>query len=228
MDTADSPSCPPPPSGACTVSSRGSPDLAARLHRYREALFRYALQRVRNEAAAEDLVQETFLAALQNMGCYEGRSSEKSWLTGILKHKISDHFRRGSRESRAIVAKEDVPEDGGCRRGVRQNTELRIHGWRSEPEGHFEQKQFWASLRCALERLPPRYALIYRLRELEGREAADICAAMQISRNNYWTMFYRARIRIKKELEADPSLGGPGTHDAEAAADGHMVRECTS
>src|SRR5205085_12346938 len=62
-------------------------------------LYRYALVRLRDTALAEDVVQETLLAALQSRHAYAGRSAERTWLTGILKHKLVDHFRKVSRQA---------------------------------------------------------------------------------------------------------------------------------
>ena len=73
-------------------------------------LFRYALIRVRNTTVAEDLVQETLLAAFQAKDRYTGESTERSWLTGILKHKVLDHFRQQSRE-RTVSPAESMPDE---------------------------------------------------------------------------------------------------------------------
>src|SRR5450432_1762306 len=62
-------------------------------------LFTYALMRLRDAARAEDAVQETFLAALKGGKTFAGRSAEKSWLVGILKNKVCDHYRKASRET---------------------------------------------------------------------------------------------------------------------------------
>src|SRR3974390_2563609 len=62
-------------------------------------LFKYALSRLRDPAKAEDVIQETFLAALKGAKDFQGRSSEKSWLVGILKNKICDSYRKASRET---------------------------------------------------------------------------------------------------------------------------------
>lgn len=73
-------------------------------------LFRYALIRVRNETVAEDLVQDTLLAAFQGKERFSGQSTERSWLTGILKHKVLDHFRRQARE-RTVNTDDSMPEE---------------------------------------------------------------------------------------------------------------------
>ncbi|MCZ6565426.1 MAG: sigma-70 family RNA polymerase sigma factor, partial [Gammaproteobacteria bacterium] len=68
------------------------------LDEHGDALYKYAFMRVRNEATAEDLVQETLLAAIQAIKTYQGQSSERTWLIGILKHKLMDYFRKAARE----------------------------------------------------------------------------------------------------------------------------------
>jgi len=81
-----------------TVENRHMPDPETWVDQYGDYLYRFALSRLRDRAAAEDLVQETFLAALHARENFKGRSSVTTWLAGILKHKIIDHFRKESRE----------------------------------------------------------------------------------------------------------------------------------
>src|SRR5712691_3414975 len=73
-------------------------------------LFKYASFRLRDDTAAEDAVQETFLAALKAYEKFEGRGSERTWLVGILKHKIIDHFRRITREAPIGQGEDEGPE----------------------------------------------------------------------------------------------------------------------
>src|ERR1051325_9770151 len=79
--------------------SRAAPDPSAWVDQHGDYLYRYALMRLRDPALAEDVVQETLLAALQSRHAYQGRSAERTWLTGILKHKLVDHFREASRQA---------------------------------------------------------------------------------------------------------------------------------
>ena len=76
-----------------------SSDVSVWLERHGDYLFKYAVFRLRDTSAAEDAVQETFLAALKAYEKFEGRGSERTWLVGILKHKVTDHFRRMTRET---------------------------------------------------------------------------------------------------------------------------------
>ena len=80
-------------------SSRESPDPSRWLDEHGDYLFKYAVFRLRDDTAAEDAVQETFLAALKGSRQFEGRAAERTWLVGILKHKVVDHFRRVGREA---------------------------------------------------------------------------------------------------------------------------------
>jgi RNA polymerase sigma factor (sigma-70 family) len=81
------------------VLNSADPDPSEWVAQYGDYLFRYAMLRLRDRSAAEDLVQETFLAALKSRGSFSGNSSESTWLIGILKHKIADHFRHQAREA---------------------------------------------------------------------------------------------------------------------------------
>ncbi|MSU58371.1 MAG: hypothetical protein EXS35_09350 [Pedosphaera sp.] len=93
------------PSAAVMVKPSAKPQSSALsdperwVDEHGDYLFKYALMRLRDPARAEDAVQETFLAALKGGKSFQGRSAEKSWLVGILKNKICDHYRKASRET---------------------------------------------------------------------------------------------------------------------------------
>jgi len=87
-----------PPAASATSPPRLS-DPERWVEEHGDYLFKYALVRLRDATRAEDMVQETFLAALKGGDKFAGRSAEKSWLVGILKNKICDHYRKASRET---------------------------------------------------------------------------------------------------------------------------------
>src|SRR4030095_14284073 len=88
-----------------------TPDPGVWVDEHGDYLFKYAMFRMRDQSAAEDAVQETFLAAIKAYGRFEGRGSERTWLVGILKHKITDHFRKSVREAPiGETADEDGPD----------------------------------------------------------------------------------------------------------------------
>src|SRR5689334_5348279 len=81
------------------------------LDEHGDALYAYALPRVRNADVAEDLVQETLLAAIKAHKNFAGNSAERTWLTGILKHKLIDHLRKSTRQRPLSELDVDVTEE---------------------------------------------------------------------------------------------------------------------
>lgn len=168
-----------------------------------DALYRYALIRVRNEHHAEELVQETFLAALQSFDRFNGGSSVRTWLIGILKHKILDLFRREARET-AFDETEPSPDDyaelidDGFAADGHWSSLLADWG---DPHAALEQGQFWLVLQYCLDRLPQRLARLFVLREVMEEGTEIICQELSITPTNLWTMLYRARMGLRQCLE---------------------------
>ncbi len=169
-----------------------------------DALFRYAIVRLRNAELAEDIVQETFAAALRAKDNFAGRSTERTWLIGILKRKIIDHFRRRWREVPATELASGEQEDMLIQamfdeRGHWQKN--RPLTW-SNPQMALEQKEFFAVLQGCLDCLPGRLADAFTLREIENLTTEEICQVLQITPTNLWAMLHRARMRLRQCLEA--------------------------
>ena len=167
------------------------------------ALFRYALLRLRDEHQAEELVQETFLAALQAQVRFSGGSSVRTWLIGILKHKILDQFRREAREVSLNDAGFDVDEDDS----LMEDSFAADGHWRASladwgnPEQMLENGQFWAIMQYCLDRLPKRLARLFMLREVLEEGTEEICKDLAITPTNLWTMLYRARLGLRQCLD---------------------------
>src|SRR5262245_49328777 len=125
-----------------------SPDPGKWLDDHGDYLYKYAVFRLRDNIAAEDAVQETFLAALKAYDKFEGRGSERTWLVGILKHKIVDHFRRVGRETPVGEGAEEGPEH---REFFERNDEWQGHwnadfapsDWHATPADLVERSDFW-------------------------------------------------------------------------------------
>src|ERR1043166_5225135 len=99
MNTEDLSAPAPTPAPADKAQPAALSDPERWVDEHGDYLFKYALSRLRDPARAEDMVQETFLAALKGGKNFQGRSAEKSWLVGILKNKICDSYRKASRET---------------------------------------------------------------------------------------------------------------------------------
>lgn len=169
---------------------------------YGDDLYRYALVRVRDPKTAEDIVQETFLAALQSRHQFAGRSSEKSWMVGILKHKVIDYFRKNSREfSTQNVeltteeSKEIFDEDGHWMLDENSPAE-----W-AHPDRALEKSEFWEVLNRCLSKLSPQMASAFSLHELDELSSDAICEALKISSTNLWVVLHRARMQLRRCLE---------------------------
>jgi len=184
-----------------TESDAGSPERW--LDEHGGALYRYALVRVRDAHMAEELVQETLLAALQSRARYAGGASVRTWLIGILKHKILDQFRRAARE----VSLDAAQSGGDADDDLVENSFVADGHWRAmltdwgDPRGIMENGQFWAILQYCLDRLPKRLARLFVLREVMEEGTEEICKDLAITPTNLWTMLYRARLGLRQCLD---------------------------
>jgi RNA polymerase sigma-70 factor (ECF subfamily) len=174
-------------------------DFQAQLEALRPYLLRYAAMELRNREVAEDCVQEALLAALSAPASFEGRSNLRTWLTGILKHKIVDAIRRQSRE-RPVEGAEENLEDLDALFDETGHWADRPQPW-EDPDGALHQKQFLAALEACLAGLPARTAQVFMLREHLGLETAEICKDLGITSTNCWVLLYRARMLLRECLE---------------------------
>ena len=168
--------------------------------RYGDYLYRFALARIKDPALAEDLVQETFLAALKGRKSFQRRSALKTWLTAILKHKIIDHLRRKNR----IRTVEDIDAVGETVDGFFEKSgawRIQPGNWDVNPGKILEQRQFIDTLYRCLSELPERLAKAFMLREMEGLSTEELCKSLQITATNSWVMLYRARAYLRRCLE---------------------------
>ena len=171
---------------------------------YGDYLFKYALMRLRDAARAEDAVQETFLAALKGSKTFAGRSAEKGWLVGILKNKISDHYRKASRET-SFTDMEFYSDEEGDRfvpDGMFKDGwihELGPQEWTS-PGASLDSEVFWKTFQDCSSKLPKNVSAVFSLREVDGLECKEICALLNISENNLWVMLHRARMALRECL----------------------------
>lgn len=175
-------------------------DAEAWVDNYGDALFHFAKARVKDRNVAEDLVQETFLAAVQSMDRYQGKSSEKTWLFGILKHKIIDYYRK----KKNIVNIQDFIEDPNRLEAffnAKGSWKIRPSNWRVNPVKAHEIKEFLDHFFRCLSGLPQRTADIFVHREIDGLSTPEICKLFGITENNCWVILYRARMLLRKCME---------------------------
>jgi RNA polymerase sigma-70 factor (ECF subfamily) len=173
------------------------------LEKHGNALYRFALARLRDPHKAEEVVQDTLVAALQAYARFDGGASVRTWLIGILKHKIMDQFRHEARtsplEAPELLSSEnqDVDDDLFDANGSwREN----VSDW-GNPEDSLERSQLIGILQRCLDALPGRLGRLFMLREVMEETTETICQEMDISPTNVWTMLYRARLGLRQCLD---------------------------
>jgi RNA polymerase sigma-70 factor (ECF subfamily) len=180
---------------------------AGMLQEQTRTLYTYALKKLRDPTLAEDLVQETFVAALGSAGeRFGGRSSVRTWLVGILKHKVMDAFRE---RAKAPVSYDDAIQASSTDRAASDlDTEGASDGLldtlpaESTPEAAFVRKRFLQSCQRHLDSMPKQAASVFVLSDVLGHGTEEVCAMLGISKANLWTTLHRARRSLRSAVEA--------------------------
>ena len=162
-------------------------------------LFRMARRQLRSDALAEDAVQETLLAALTARERYTASAALRTWLTGILKHKIIDAIRHQARAAE-IPRDEAGDEDWEALFKADGHWAQAPHEWKN-PENEAELAQLRVILLECADGLKPAMARVFSLREVVGLETEEICKELSISATNCWVLLHRARLFLRECLE---------------------------
>ena len=180
-----------------------TPDLVSQFEVHRSYLLRVARLQLRNDELAEDCVQDTLVAALQGAAGFSGKSSVKTWLTGILRHKIVDAIRRKTSAPVFETIDDECQIDDFDalfdESGHWQNPPA---NW-GNPEVDLERQDFMKMMEFCLEKLPPNTARVFMMREVMELESDEICKELAITSTNLWVIMYRARMSPRECLEQD-------------------------
>jgi RNA polymerase sigma-70 factor (ECF subfamily) len=174
-------------------------DFAKAVEALRPQLLRYARAQLRNDAWAEDAVSETMLAALEKPQSFTGLSQLKTWLVGVLKHKLVDQLRRHTREATALTDEDAQDLDDGL-------FDATGH-WRTppvdwgDPEASCNRREFFEVLEVCVEHLPPTQGRVFMMREWLELDTTEICKELAISSTNLWVLLHRARLRLRECLQ---------------------------
>jgi RNA polymerase sigma-70 factor (ECF subfamily) len=168
----------------------------------RPVLLKIARLQLRNETWAEDVVSETMLAALEGAARFGGQSQLKTWVVGILKHKIIDQFRKSGREI-SVEAEQEASEAESFDELFAPDGHFRDRSpptW-GDPEATLNRDQFLQVLQDCVDRLPAGQGRIFMMREWLEYETDEICKELNISSTNAFVMLYRARMKLRECLE---------------------------
>ena len=186
-------------------------DLPRQLEALRPALLRFAMLQLRNEAQAEDVVQDTLIAMLEKPERFAGQSSLRTYVTAILKHKIIDVM-RASKRTRQIEVHDDQSEADAIDAlfAADGHTLSKPRDW-GDPDATLEQKDFFRVMELCLEKLPPKTARVFMMREWLDFDTEEICKEVGLSTSNVWVILYRARVRLRECLDLNWFGNLPGT-----------------
>jgi len=169
---------------------------------HRGYLLRFAHLQLRNDAWAEDAVSDTLLAALAKPQAFGSRSQLKTWLVGILKHKIIDALRHHGRE---VTVGNDADDDQA---DPLEHMAFRADGhfagkpaeW-GDPEQDLSSRQFFAVLEACASKLPASQGRLFLMREWLELSSEEICKELGLTATNLYVQLHRARLRLRECLE---------------------------
>jgi RNA polymerase sigma-70 factor (TIGR02943 family) len=163
---------------------------------YGDYLYRYAWSRLRDSNAAEDVVQETFLAGVRFLHQYSGQGSERGWLLGILKRKLVDYIRRQQRYDRDGTSFEDDSDPTSML--FDNNGQWRAGSLPDTPDKAVEASELWGVVQRCLDHLPKGQADVFVLSVMEDMDSNEVCSQLNITPANLWVRLHRARLGLAK------------------------------
>jgi RNA polymerase sigma-70 factor (TIGR02943 family) len=166
-------------------------------------LYAYSLARVNNEEQAKDLVQETFLAALQNADKFQGKSSERTWLTAILKNKIIDIYRKKSSGLKAVDEKkaEEEQQDYFDGDNGHWNDAHKPLPFGIEDHDPLASMEFDHILQKCLKKLPSLWMSVFVMKYMDDATTGLICSELRVSQSNFWVIIHRAKVNLRACLQ---------------------------
>jgi len=172
--------------------------------RYADYLYGYTLIRVNDEDLARDLVQETFLAALERKDKFEARSSEKTWLTAILKNKIIDVYRAkssGFTRSIRISEAQDGDSDFFDQQDGHWSDQHRPVRLGIEQPDALENKEFERILQACMKKLPALWLSVFTMKHIDEETTESICRELKVSSSNFWVIIHRTKVNLRACLQ---------------------------
>jgi len=158
-------------------------------------MYRYALLRLGDPDSAADAVQEALLAGIRGRGEYRGEAQERTWLIGILRHKVVDAIRKRRRGAVGGLDEQSEPEQ--FRNGwFKEEPAV----WNVLPQSPAERGELRDLLVSCLESLPDTMRQALCLREIDGLQSAEVCKILDITPTNLWTLVHRAKLRMRDDL----------------------------
>ena len=170
---------------------------------YADYLFNYAITRVHEQDLAKDLVQETFLAALKSMANFQGKSSERTWLTAILKYKIIDLYRK---KSSGLISNKEIEDE-----------EVQQDDFFNSSDGHWkkehapspflsiddplQEREFNRILQHCIKKLPSLWASVFSMKHIDDEKTEVILEELRLTSANFWVIIHRTKLSLRACLQ---------------------------
>lgn len=166
---------------------------------YSDNLFSWAFYKTSSKETAEDIVQDTFIAAFKSIDKFEGRSNPKTWLFSILNNKITDYHRNNFRKG--ALASPDTLDNRFDSDGVWKSDEAPLL-WSTDEEHLLDNPEFKLVLDKCLQKLPSTWYSAIQYKYLEEKESSSICQELDITPTNFWQILHRAKLQLRKCIES--------------------------
>lgn len=174
------------------------------IRNYADYLYSYAITRINDQEQARDLVQETFLAALESLSRFEGKSTEKTWLTAILKNKIIDLYRKKSSGLQAkteVLEEEQEQQDFFDEKDGHWNQAHRPTEFAAPVETDLQHKEFERTLQACMKKLPNLWYAVFSMKHLEEESTEMICSSLKVTPANFWVIIHRSKLNLRACLQ---------------------------
>jgi len=173
-------------------------------NRHEQRVYSLAFRMLRHEQDAEDVTQQTFLSALENLSGFRGEASFATWLLRIATHAALKVIRKQKGLDTVSLEEMTEPADGY---DAIPHPEY-IADWRQSPEQLVHQNETRRLLDDALASLDEKHRLVFLLRDVEGLSVKETAAALGLSEANTKVRLLRARLQLREQLTR--TLGDPG------------------
>lgn len=174
------------------------------VEKYADYLYGFAMSRLRDEDVAKDLVQDTFLAGLQQLQRFEGNSNEKTWLTAILKNKIADFYRknasRGLKDLK-ITEAEGEQQDFFDAESGHWNEQYYPKAFGLEVGNPLLMKELGVILNDCLTKLPGLWFSVFSMKHIDDLESELICTELKLTASNFWVIMHRTKLNLRACLQ---------------------------
>jgi RNA polymerase sigma-70 factor (TIGR02943 family) len=174
--------------------------LESLVYKHTKELYNWAFYKTSRAEIAEDLVQETFLAATEKLSSFKEQSSPKTWLFSILNNKIIDFYRKKINQDQSL-------DDKGLSAHFNEYLDWRVskkpQSWKENEKHLLDDNEFQETLKKCLDLLPDKWNTCVKLKYLSEKNGEEICQEVGISTTNFWQIVHRAKLKLRDCIETN-------------------------